>query len=121
LYASQLGKSILPILADDVTSELIPHELAAIQYVDYRQKDKPALLSLVKALGAVSPSPPLPEPLPTAPAPPVFGSWPRSSLARSSARNLNVLVTGFTHRRPLTTMLMLRARKRRKTHALDSP
>jgi hypothetical protein len=45
--------------------------LAAIQYVDYRRKDKQALLSLIKALSAVPRSPPLPGPMPPPPAPPV--------------------------------------------------
>ena len=69
LYASRLALARSSRRA--VIQELVPPALAAIQHVDYRRKDKQALLSLIKALNAVPRSPPLPNPLPLPPVPPV--------------------------------------------------
>ena len=71
-YASKLGKSVLPILvADGVSSELLPAALEELQYVDYRREDKEALKALSRALVALPRSPPAPDPLPEPPAAPV--------------------------------------------------
>ena len=68
-YAAALGKPILPVqVADGVSIKRLPHELAQIQFVDYRGQDRDtAVFSFVQALAAVPPSGPLPDPLPPSP------------------------------------------------------
>jgi len=68
LYAAKLGKSVLPVLiGEDVDAALLPEALAQIHFVDYRREDRDAFRSLAKALAALPPSPPLPDPLPEPP------------------------------------------------------
>ena len=62
----------MPVLiADDVDTELLPEALAQIHFVDYRREDRAAFRALAKALTALPPSAPLPDPLPEAPPAPV--------------------------------------------------
>ncbi len=63
-YAADLGKPILPILvADGVSTNLLPPALSAIQIVDYRaQDDREAAFRLARALSDVPPPKPLPDP-----------------------------------------------------------
>ena len=50
-YAAALGKPILPVLvADGVSTNLLPPALAAIQFVDYDEQDRSAGLRLARAL-----------------------------------------------------------------------
>jgi hypothetical protein len=67
-YAYQLGKRILPVLLSEVNTRLVPPELGAIQFVDYRADDKKAALALNRALNLLPPPQPLPDSLPTPPA-----------------------------------------------------
>ncbi len=71
-YAAVLGKPVLPILVTgpEPRNHLSP-ALAAIQYVDYRERKTEASLSLARALIALPPAPPLPEPLPAPPDVPI--------------------------------------------------
>lgn len=67
-YGSKLGKNILPALnSGEISDDLLPPLLAEIQYVDYRQQDKQAVLRLTKALTAMPAPRPLPDPLPVSP------------------------------------------------------
>ena len=67
-YAARLGKPILPILqADGVSMNVLPADLSAIQFVDYRRQDRGAVLALVKALSSLPAPRPLPDPLPDPP------------------------------------------------------
>ncbi len=67
-YGSRLGKNILPaLISGEISDDLLPPLLAAIQYVDYRQQDKQAVLRLTKALTALPAPRPLPDPLPLPP------------------------------------------------------
>ena len=67
-YADKLGKSVLPVLvAGDISSDVLPPHLAEIQYINYRQSDKQAVIQLMKALGALPRALPLPDPLPNPP------------------------------------------------------
>jgi hypothetical protein len=67
-YAAALGKPILPIvLADGISTNLLPPALAQIQHVDYRSPDRAAGLKLARALRSLPPAGPLPDPLPTPP------------------------------------------------------
>jgi hypothetical protein len=71
-YAADLGKPILPILvAEDVSTNRLPPALSEIQFVDYRKQDRDALLRLLRALAAIPPAKPLPDPLPEPPAVPI--------------------------------------------------
>src|SRR5215470_11298840 len=71
-YASQMGKTVLPVVvADGVTENLLPPALAQIQYIDYRTQDKSAVFALMKALNSLPAPNPLPEPLPQPPPVPV--------------------------------------------------
>ena len=71
-YASKLGKTILPVLVgENVSINLLPPELSQIQFVDYRDPDRNALLHLAKALTSAPPSSPLPDTLPLPPEVPI--------------------------------------------------
>lgn len=51
-YAAALQKPILPVLvADDVSTSLLPSELQKIQFVDYKLRDINSIKSLARALG----------------------------------------------------------------------
>lgn len=79
-YANTLHKRILPVLLADVNADLLPAPLAQIQYVDYRAADRKAALLLNRALNALPPAVPLPDPLPEPP------RVPLSPLADANAR-----------------------------------
>jgi TIR domain len=67
-YAADLGKSILPVLATDgISTSLLPSVLSQIQFVDYRKRDRDAVLRLARAFTTIPPAKPLPDPLPTQP------------------------------------------------------
>jgi len=71
-YASQLNKTILPVLCHDgVKVNLLPPELSKIQFVDYRAQDKSAAFALLKAIQAAPPPLPPPNPLPAEPSVPI--------------------------------------------------
>jgi len=71
-YASELGKPILPILiADGVSTNLLPPKLSQIQFIDYRKQDKTGAINLARALRSLPEVKPLPDPLPTPPAVPL--------------------------------------------------
>jgi hypothetical protein len=71
-YAAALGKPVLPVLASDTVSpNLLPPALAEIQYVDYRGRDRAAVLRLARAVAAIPAAGPLPDPLPPPPDVPV--------------------------------------------------
>jgi len=71
-YAWALRKHILPVLiADDVSTNLLPAALSQIQFVDYRSQSHSSAIRLARALAAMPPVEPLPTPLPQAPPAPV--------------------------------------------------
>jgi TIR domain len=71
-YAADLGKSILPVLATDgISTNLLPSALSQIQFVDYRKKDRDAVLRLARAFTMLPPPKPLPDALPTPPEAPL--------------------------------------------------
>lgn len=71
-YAVDLGKPILPVLvAEGVSTNLLPPALSQIQFVDYRKQDRNAAFRLARALTTVPPPEPLPEPLPPPPEAPI--------------------------------------------------
>ncbi len=67
-YALALGKPILPVMVErGVADSLMPPHLAELHRVDYISGDKAAFASLNRALAALPPPPPLPDPLPDSP------------------------------------------------------
>ena len=71
-YAASLHKAILPILvADGVSTNLLPSSLSTIQFVDYRRQDRQAAFAIVKALQGLPEPEPLPDPLPDPPEVPI--------------------------------------------------
>ncbi len=71
-YAYKLKKTILPILvADGVSTSLLPTALYEIQFVDYRHKDKQAVIAVNKAINNLPAPQPLPDPLPKSPEVPI--------------------------------------------------
>jgi hypothetical protein len=71
-YAAELGKPILPILiADGVSTNLLPPKLSQIQFIDYRKQDKAGAINLARALRSLPEGKPLPDPLPQPPAVPL--------------------------------------------------
>src|SRR5215471_1176429 len=71
-YAADLGKPILPVLVSEgVSMNLLPPALSQIQLVDYRAQDRIAAIRLARALMAIPPPPPLPDPLPRPPEAPI--------------------------------------------------
>jgi TIR domain len=68
LYAAALGKTILPVLvADGVSSNLLPPALQQTHFIDYRRQDRQAALRLARALADSPLAGALPDPLPAAP------------------------------------------------------
>ena len=81
IYAGDLGKPILPLLVGEgVSTNLLPPELSQIQFIDYQKKDRDSAFHLARALNAIPPPKPLPDPLPAAPEVPI------SYLGKLSAR-----------------------------------
>jgi hypothetical protein len=71
-YAAALSRPILPILiADGVSTNLLPPALSRIQFVDCRIQNRSSALRLARALATVAPPGPLPDPLPEPPEVPV--------------------------------------------------
>jgi hypothetical protein len=71
-YAADLGKPILPVLiADGVSTNLLPPKLSQLQLVDYRKQDKACVIALTKALGGLPLAASLPDPLPAPPSAPM--------------------------------------------------
>ncbi len=71
-YAADLGKPILPVLvAEGVSTNLLPPALSAVQFVDYRQREVDAAFRLARAINHLPSPKPLPDPLPEAPELPI--------------------------------------------------
>jgi hypothetical protein len=70
-YARQLGKPVLPVIVAPVKNEVLPADLATIQFVDLISPDQKGGFRLSNALAALPPAPPLPDPLPEPPPAPI--------------------------------------------------
>jgi len=67
-YAHALAKPILPaIVADGVSTNLLPPQIAALQLIDLRRSDRESALRLGRALSNLPATPALPQPLPAEP------------------------------------------------------
>ena len=71
-YALELQRTPLPVrMSAKVSPESLPPDLSELQWVDYSRPDKQALKSLQRTLRYLPKAPPLPDPLPDAPAVPI--------------------------------------------------
>jgi hypothetical protein len=69
-YAHALHKPVLPVCIKPVRPELLPPDLAQVQFVNYCDPTPEAAFELAAALSGLPPAPPLPDPLPPEPAVP---------------------------------------------------
>lgn len=70
-YARLLGKPLLPVAVEAVQPQLLPPDLAAVQFVDYSTPGEDAAIQLAGALSKIAAAPALPDPLPPPPPIPV--------------------------------------------------
>ena len=70
-YARTLGKPLVPVTIRAVLSDLLPPDLAPLQFIDYTAPGPQAAFSLAAALYALPPAPALPDPLPAPPSVPI--------------------------------------------------
>lgn len=66
-YAATLGKPILPLILEAMSSEMLPADIARIQTIDYSQPSEAAAFELIGAILAMPKTGELPDPLPEAP------------------------------------------------------
>ncbi len=70
-YARQLGKPLIPLVVAEVRNDLLPPDIATLQFIDYTQRTPLTGVQLANALYSVPTGDPLPDPLPHPPAVPV--------------------------------------------------
>ena len=70
-YALALRRPLLPVLIQDVHLSLAPPAIANTQMVDYRTRTIETSIALISAVANQPAAPPLPDPLPVAPPPPM--------------------------------------------------
>ena len=75
-YAVRMGKPVLPLTLEPMSYELLPHDIARIQVIDYSQPSEDAAFGLIGAILRLPKPDPLPDPLPADPPVPTspFGS-----------------------------------------------
>lgn len=66
-YARALGKPLLPVIIRPMLSDLLPADLAPLQFVDYATPDASTAFELASAVASLPPAAPLPDMLPAAP------------------------------------------------------
>lgn len=71
LYARQLGKRLIPLVVKKVSSDLLPPDIATLQFIDYTNQSPLTGAQLANALYSVPADARLPDPLPPPPAVPV--------------------------------------------------
>lgn len=70
-YAVRCQRTVLPVKVSAVPPQLAPPAIANAQIIDYIERTPNAAISLVTALNATPPRPPLPDPLPVPPPVPI--------------------------------------------------
>jgi TIR domain len=70
-YAAALGKPVLPVMVESVPPDLLPPDLAVVQFVDYTTRGEEAAFRLIGALSTLPSATPLPDPLPEPPPVPI--------------------------------------------------
>jgi hypothetical protein len=66
-YAAKLGKTILPVVLETITLNLVPPDLVRLQMIDYSRPGESAAFQLIGALLRLPTGVPLPDPLPAPP------------------------------------------------------
>ncbi|HXC83146.1 MAG TPA: toll/interleukin-1 receptor domain-containing protein [Trebonia sp.] len=66
-YAAILGKPILPLTLEPMSSEMLPADIARIQTIDYSQPSEAAAFELIGAILTLPKAGELPDPVPEAP------------------------------------------------------
>jgi TIR domain len=87
-YASALGKPILPVVIEPMAPDLLPSELAELQFVEYSRPDASAALRLAAAIASIHPVP-LPEVLPPPPSAPFSNLSDLSQRVHADSLNLD--------------------------------
>lgn len=70
-YAVALGRPLLPVMIKPVAVQLAPRVIADRQFIDYTERTADSRVALVAAAATQRPAPPIPDPLPEPPAPPL--------------------------------------------------
>ena len=126
-YAVSLGKPIVPVMLVATNVELAPDPIGVTQIIDYSEPSSQSAIALVTALAGTREAPPLPEPLPSAPAAPLTDLGPvREALSAPSltqAEQEQVLAQ-LTQRRDeldqAATLRSLLTRFRQRSDVLES-
>src|SRR5215469_14538369 len=71
LYATQLGKTVLPVAVEQVQAEVLPPDIGRLQVIDYSEPSEAAAFQLIGSVMKLLPPPPLPDPLPEPPSIPI--------------------------------------------------
>jgi hypothetical protein len=87
-YAVGCGRTVLPVMVAPVSPQMAPPAIANAQILDYVERTPNAAISLVTALAAAQPSPPLPDPPPVPP--PVPMSYMNTYRERLDELSLNL-------------------------------
>lgn len=126
-YAVSLGKPIVPVMLRTTNVELAPDPIGVTQIVEYCEPSRKSAIALVTSLAETREAPPLPEPLPAAPAAPLSDLGPvRDRLASPSLTQAEQeqLLAQLTERRDeldqAATLRGLLTRFRRRTDVLES-
>lgn len=70
-YARALAKTVIPVATTALEPQLLPPDLAVLQFVDFSSQNRESAFQLAVTLSRVQPAPPLPDPLPEPPPVPV--------------------------------------------------
>lgn len=70
-YARSLGKPMLPVRIDSTAPGVAPPFLASLEWIDYSDDNRAAVIRLMRAVNALPPAPELPDTLPEPPAVPL--------------------------------------------------
>jgi hypothetical protein len=83
-YALELKRPLLPVMVRAVSVQLAPAAIADTQIIDYTERTADSAVALVTAAANRTLAPPLPQPLPTAPPPPMSYMNPYREQIQSS-------------------------------------
>ena len=71
VYATQLGKAVLPVAVEQIRAEVLPPDIGRLQVIDYSQPSETAAFELIGSVMNLPPPPQLPDPLPEPPSIPI--------------------------------------------------
>jgi TIR domain-containing protein len=93
-YALALGKPILPVLVEPVSTQMLPNDIVQRQLVDFTTPDMTAAFHLAGGFAALPPPRPLPDPPPTPPEIPLsyLSEISQQIYARSLTRDQQLMI-----------------------------